>query len=290
LLFGKAKKLYNKFWMLKTTLKTKLQQKANLIRQDIIRMIGTAGSGHPGGSLSAADIIAVLYFHHLNHRPNDPKWSERDRFVLSKGHACPALYSALAESGYFSRNELSKLRQLGSILQGHPDQKRTAGIEISTGSLGLGFAAAAGMALAAKMDKAKYKVYTLIGDGESQEGIIWEAAMFAAHHKLDNLVAILDNNGLQIDGLVNEIVKVEPLADKWQAFGWEVFEVDGHDIDELVYVLEKADAVKEKPAMIIARTVKGKGVSFMENEVDWHGVAPDLKQVRKALKELDNEK
>lgn len=274
--------------MLKTTLKTKLQQKANLIRQDIIRMTGAAGSGHPGGSLSAADIIAVLYFHHMNHRPKDPKWPQRDRFVLSKGHACPALYSALAECGYFSRRELTRLRKLGSFLQGHPDQLRTPGVEISTGSLGLGFPAAVGVALAGKMDKAKYRVYTLIGDGESQEGIIWEGAMFASHHKLDNLVAILDNNGLQIDGLVNEIVKIEPIADKWQAFGWETFEIDGHDIDDIVYALEKADAVKEKPAIIIARTVKGKGVSFMENEVDWHGVAPNLKQVRQALKELKN--
>jgi len=274
--------------MLKTTLKTKLQQKANLIRQDVIKMIGEAGSGHPGGSLSAADIIAVLYFHHMNHRPKEPKWAGRDRFVLSKGHACPALYSALAEAGYFSRKELLKLRQFGSSLQGHPDQLKTAGVEISTGSLGLGFPAACGMALAARLDNAGYRVYTLIGDGESQEGIIWEAAMFAAHQRLDNLVAILDNNGLQIDGLVNEIVRIEPVAEKWRSFGWEVFEVDGHDVDELVVTLEKADAIKGKPAMIIARTVKGKGVSFMENEVDWHGVAPNLKQVRQALKELKN--
>jgi len=272
--------------MLKTTLKTKLQQKANLIRQDIIKMTGKAGSGHPGGSLSAADIIAVLYFHHMNHRPKEPKWSGRDRFVLSKGHACPALYAALAESGYFSRKELSKLRQFGSSLQGHPDQLKTPGVEISTGSLGLGFPAACGMALAGRLDNAGYRVYTLIGDGESQEGIIWEAGMFAAHHRLDNLVGILDNNGLQIDGLVNEIVRIEPVAEKWRSFGWEVFEVDGHDVDELVLTLEKADATKGKPAMIIARTIKGKGVSFMENEVDWHGVAPNLKQVRQALKEL----
>lgn len=272
--------------MLKTTLKTKLQQKANLIRQDIIRMTGAAGSGHPGGSLSAADIIAVLYFHHMNHKPSEPKWPGRDRFVLSKGHACPALYAALAECGYFDRTELTNLRKLGSFLQGHPDQLKTPGIEISTGSLGLGFPAAAGMALAAKIDKADYRTYTLIGDGESQEGIIWEAAMFAAHHKLDNLVAILDNNGLQIDGLVNEIVNIEPIADKWRAFGWEVFEVDGHDIDQIVGALEKADAVKNKPSIIIAKTIKGKGVSFMENEVDWHGVAPNAKQVEQALEEL----
>ncbi|TET53589.1 MAG: transketolase [Actinobacteria bacterium] len=274
--------------MLKTTLKNKLQQKANLIRQDVIKMTGEAGSGHPGGSLSAADIITVLYFHHMNHKPKDPKWEGRDRFVLSKGHACPALYAALAECGYFDRKELINLRKMGSILQGHPDSRRTPGVEISTGSLGLGLPAAAGMALAGKIDKASHKVYTLIGDGESQEGIVWEGAMFAAHHKLDNMVAFLDNNGLQIDGLVNEIVKIEPIAEKWQAFGWETFEIDGHDIDDIVRSLEKADAVKGKPAMIIAKTIKGKGVSFMENEVDWHGVAPNLKQVRQALKELEN--
>lgn len=272
--------------MLTATLKNKLQQKANLIRQDIIKMTGEAGSGHPGGSLSAADIIAVLYFHHMNHKPKEPKWPSRDRFILSKGHACPALYAALAECGYFSRHELKNLRKLGSMLQGHPDQLKTPGIEISTGSLGLGFPAAVGIALAGKIDKKSHRIYTLIGDGESQEGIIWEAAMFAAHHQLDNLVAIVDHNGLQIDGLVNEIVNIEPIADKWQAFGWESFKVDGHDIDNLVYALEKADAVSDKPAVIIAKTIKGKGVSFMENEVDWHGVAPNAKQVEQALKEL----
>ncbi len=272
--------------MQKTTLKNKIQQKANLIRQDIIKMIGEAGSGHPGGSLSAADIIATLYFHHMKHHPDEPKWSDRDRFVLSKGHAAPALYSALAQSGYFDLDKLAGLRKLGSILQGHPDHLKVAGVEISTGSLGLGFSASCGIALSAKIDKADWRVYSLIGDGESQEGIIWEAAMFAAHHKLDNFVAILDNNGLQIDGLVNEIINVEPLTDKWRAFGWEVFEIDGHNIDNIISTLEKADAVKEKPAIIIAKTIKGKGVSFMENNVDWHGVAPSKDQVKKALDEL----
>ena len=272
--------------MLSETLKTSLQKKANITRQDIIRMTGAAGSGHPGGSLSAADIITVLYFQHMNHRPEKPKWPKRDRFVLSKGHACPALYSALARSGYFDEKELLNLRKLGSCLQGHPDCRKTPGVDISTGSLGLGFSAAVGVALNAKIDKTDYKTYTLIGDGESQEGIIWESAMFASHHKLDNLVGILDNNGLQIDGLVNEIVTIEPIADKWKAFGWDVLEIDGHDITSIVQSLEKADSIKDRPVMIIAKTIKGKGISFMENEVDWHGVAPNEAQVEKALKEL----
>ena len=274
--------------MLSATLKTSLQKKANITRQDIIRMTGAAGSGHPGGSLSAADIITVLYFQHMNHRPEKPKWPKRDRFVLSKGHACPALYSALARSGYFDEKELLNLRKLGSCLQGHPDCRKTPGVDISTGSLGLGFSAAVGVALNAKIDKTDYKTYTLIGDGESQEGIIWESAMFASHHKLDNLVGILDNNGLQIDGLVNEIVTIEPIADKWKAFGWDVLEIDGHDITSIVQSLEKADSIKDRPVMIIAKTIKGKGISFMENEVDWHGVAPNKAQVEKALKELES--
>jgi len=270
------------------TLKTTLQKKANLIRQDIIKMIGAAGSGHPGGSLSCADIITVLYFHHMNHRPNEPNWPDRDRFVLSKGHGCPALYSALARSGYFDEKELLNLRKLGSCLQGHPDCQKTPGVDISTGSLGLGFSSSVGIALNAKIDKSDYRTYALIGDGESQEGIIWEAAMFASQYKLDNLVAILDNNGLQIDGLVNEIVSIEPIADKWKAFGWEVIEVDGHDVSSLVQAFEIADKIKHKPAIIIAKTIKGKGVSFMENEVDWHGVAPNKEQVEKALRELES--
>jgi len=272
--------------VLKTTIENDLKQKANLVRQDIIKMIGAAGSGHPGGSLSIVDIITVLYFHHLKHNPKDPKWAQRDRFVLSKGHGCPTLYSVLAECGYFSRDELKNLRKLGSILQGHPDHRQTPGIEICSGSLGLGFSAAVGMAVAGKIDKARHRIYTLIGDGESQEGIIWEAAMFAAHHKLDNLVAILDNNGLQIDGLVNEIIAIEPIAEKWKAFGWETFEVDGHNITELVSVFKEADKVRKKPVMIIAKTIKGKGISFMENEVDWHGIALNAKQVKQALREL----
>lgn len=274
--------------MLKATDRNKIKNKALLMREDILKMIALASTGHPGGSLSATDILAVLFFHHMNIKPKDPKWSKRDRFVLSKGHAAPALYAALAEKGYFNKSELKTLRQLGSILQGHPDHLRTPGVEISTGSLGLGFPAAAGMALAAKMDNEKHRVFTLIGDGESQEGIIWEAAMFAAHYELDNLTAICDNNGLQIDGNIHEIISIEPIAEKWQAFGWNVIEIDGHDIDQIEKALSKAETIKNRPTMIIAKTIKGKGVSFMENNVDWHGVAPSKEQLKVALKELRN--
>jgi transketolase len=263
-----------------------LEAKALGIRRDIVKMTGLAGSGHPGGSLSAADIIAALYFHVLNHNPKKPKWPGRDRFVLSKGHAAPVLYSALAESGYFNRDILWTLRRFGSPLQGHPDMRKVAGVEVSTGSLGQGLAIACGMAMAGKMDALDYKVFCLIGDGESQEGEIWEAAMLAAHHKLDNLIAITDYNGLQIDGRLSEIKGLCPIDEKWQAFGWHVICIDGHDMDQIVMALTEAREIKGKPVMIEAKTIKGKGVSFMEDAVEWHGVAPNQEQMVSALKEL----
>lgn len=272
--------------MEKEELREFLEEKAKIIRRDIIKMICEAGSGHPGGSLSVADVVATLYFHHMRHRPDEPDWPDRDRFVLSKGHACPVLYAALAESGYFPKETLWTLRKFGSILQGHPDMRKVPGVEISSGSLGLGLAAANGMALGAKIDGKDYNVYVMIGDGESQEGVVWEASMFAAHYKLDNLVAILDFNGLQIDGKVCEVMGINPVIDKWKAFGWEVMEIDGHNVLEIADALKKADAVKGKPTMIVARTVKGKCVSFMENVVDFHGKAPTKEEMEIALKEL----
>jgi len=265
---------------------TIVQDKACQIRQDIIQMLVPAKSGHPGGSLSAADILAVLYFHEMQIDPENPKWAERDRFVLSKGHAAPVLYAALAERGYFPREELLHLRQTGHFLQGHPDMKKVPGVDMSTGSLGQGISAAGGMALAGKIDQKGYRVYCLLGDGELAEGLVWEAAMAAAHYKLDNLVAILDYNGLQIDGPNAEIMNSAPVADKWEAFGWHVIEVDGHDVEALIQALEEAKRVKGMPTMIIARTVKGKGVSFMENQVGWHGNAPSPEQAQIALAEL----
>ncbi len=263
-----------------------LKEKARILRRDIVKMIGEAGSGHPGGSLSAADVVATLYFYHMRHNPKDPSWPERDRFVLSKGHACPVLYAALAESGYFEKNILWTLRKLGSILQGHPDMRKVPGIEISSGSLGQGLAAANGMALTARLTNKDYKVYVMIGDGESQEGEIWEASMFAAHYKLDNLVAILDYNKLQIDGSICEVMDIKPVVDKWRAFGWHVFEIDGHDIMQIVDTLKAADEIRGKPSMIVANTIKGKGVSFMENVCGFHGKAPNKEQVEIALREL----
>lgn len=263
-----------------------LQKKANEIRKSVIKMIGAAGSGHPGGSLSIADILAVLYFKEMKYKAEDPAWPYRDRFVLSKGHGCPALYAALAQAGFFPVERLMSLRKLGSILQGHPDMRRTPGVEISTGSLGLGFSAAVGMALAAKMDKKEHRIYCIVGDGECQEGIVWESAQFASHHNLDNLILFVDNNGLQIDGPCNEVCGVDPLGERWRSFGWHVIDTDGHDTAKITQSLEEAKKVKGKPVVIIAKTVKGKGVSFMENEVDWHGVAPSEEQVEKALREL----
>ncbi|MFA5536970.1 MAG: transketolase [Bacillota bacterium] len=263
-----------------------LEAKATEIRRSIIKMTGAAGSGHPGGSLSAADIVATLYFHQLKLDPAKPDWADRDRFILSKGHAAPVLYGALAERGFFPKEELLSLRKMGSRLQGHPDRNLLPGVEMSTGSLGQGFSASIGVALAGKLDKKDYGVYVLLGDGECQEGIVWEAAMAAAHYKLDNLTCFLDWNGLQIDGPTAEVMSPEPLNEKWRAFGWHVLEIDGHDIGAILAALEASKAVKDRPVMIIAKTVKGKGVSFMENQVGWHGKAPDAEQVRQALVEL----
>ncbi len=263
-----------------------LEEKARAIRIHIISMLGEAGSGHPGGSLSAADIMAVLYFHHLDYDPARPDWEQRDRFVLSKGHAAPVLYGTLAEAGFFPVQELDNLRKLGHMLQGHPDSNRTPGVEVSSGSLGQGLAIANGIALGAKLNGDEYRVYVLMGDGEMQEGMIWEAGMSAAHYGSDNLVGIIDHNGLQIDGPTTEVCSPEPLAEKWRAFGWHVIEVDGHDFNALAGAFEEAEKVKGKPSMIIADTIKGKGVSFMENKADWHGSAPNKDQTQQALKEL----
>jgi transketolase len=266
-----------------------LAAKACTIRQDIIRMLGESKSGHPGGSLSATDIVTTLYFYEMNVDPANPKWPDRDRFVLSKGHAAPVLYAALAEKGYFPREELMTLRKTGSRLQGHPSMKHLPGIEMSTGSLGQGLSAANGMALAGRLDGKGYRVYVVLGDGEIQEGQVWEAAMAAAHYELDNVVAFLDHNGLQIDGPTKDVMSPEPVADKWRAFGWHVIEINGHDFTEIINALQKAKEVKGKPTMIIANTVKGKGVSFMENQVGWHGNAPSQEQTCQALSELGGE-
>lgn len=266
-----------------------LKRAANQIRQDIITMLVPAKSGHPGGSLSAADILTVLYFQEMRIRPNEPLWSGRDRFVLSKGHAAPVLYAVLAEKGYFAKDELLGLRQTGRMLQGHPDMKGIPGVDMSTGSLGQGLSAANGMALAGKMDGADYRVYAVLGDGELAEGQVWEAAMAAAHFKLDNLTAILDFNGLQIDGTTDEVMSTAPLPEKWRAFGWHVIELDGHDIEALVQGFAQARSVKGKPTILIAKTIKGKGVSFMENAVGWHGNAPNAEQAEVALKALREE-
>lgn len=264
----------------------KLEEKAKLIREDIVRMIGAAGSGHPGGSLSGADIVTALYFHVMRLDPARPHWPDRDRFVLSKGHAAPLLYAALAERGFFPKEELWTLRKLGSRLQGHPDCRKVPGVEMSTGSLGQGLAVANGMALAGKLDGRDYRVYVLLGDGEIQEGMVWEAAMAAAHYKLDNLIAFIDYNGFQIDGAITEVMNPEPIADKWKAFGWHVLSIDGHDMGQILEAVAEGQKVAGKPVMIVAKTVKGKGVSFMENQVGWHGVAPKPEEVERALAEL----
>ncbi len=271
----------------KRTLVEYLEAKARRLRWDIIKMVGLARSGHPGGSLSAADIVTTLFFHEMKHKPENKNWPDRDRFVLSKGHAAPVLYAALAESGYFPREDLWTLRKIDSHLQGHPDMRKTPGVEISTGSLGMGFSTAVGMALGLRLDGRNSRVYTLIGDGESQEGIIWEAAMFAAQHKLDNLVGILDYNNMQIDGLVSEIVDIQPVVAKWPAFGWHVIEINGHKVEQILDALDEARSIKGKPTMIVANTIKGKCVSFMERVVDFHGKAPTDEEVDKALAEIE---
>ena len=266
--------------------KKRLQIAACKIRIGAIEGVYHAKSGHPGGSLSAAEIFAYLYFKELNADPAHPKAPDRDRFVLSKGHTCPGLYAALALKGYFPWDELKKLRHIGAMLQGHPDMKGTPGIDMSTGSLGQGVSAACGMALAGKMDGRNYRVYALLGDGEIEEGQVWEAAMFAGHHKLDNLCLFIGDNGLQIDGPTAEIGGPEPIDEKYRAFGFDVQKIDGHDLDAIEAAVGHAKTVKGKPSAIIAKTVKGKGVSYMENQVGWHGKAPNDEQYRVAMREL----
>jgi transketolase len=263
-----------------------LEATSRLIRRHIIQMIYDAGSGHPGGSLSATDVMVALYFDIMEHKPDDPKWEDRDRFVLSKGHAAPALYACLAETGYFPVEELKTLRQIGSRLQGHPDMRKTPGVEASTGSEGQGLSMGLGMALAAKLDKKDYMTYVMVGDGELNCGQCWEAAMSASYFKVDNLTAIVDRNKLQLDGTTKEIMCIEPLADKWKAFGWHVIEVNGHSFPELLDALHKAKETKGVPTVIIAHTIKGKGVSFMEGQVGFHGKCPDEKQYTQAMLEL----
>ncbi len=265
-----------------------LKEKATNVRKDIVQMICAAKSGHPGGSLSAADIVTALYFDEMNIDPANPKMEGRDRFVLSKGHAAPVLYAALAERGYFSKDLLGTLRQYGSILQGHPDMKKVPGVEISTGSLGQGLSVANGMALSAKISGEDFRTYVLMGDGELQEGQIWEAAMTAAHYKLDNICAFVDFNNLQIDGNVDKVMGVEPLDKKWEAFGWNVLKIDGHDMEAILEALAKAKECKGKPTVVIAETTKGKGVSFMENVCGFHGVAPTAEETEKAVSELEH--
>lgn len=259
---------------------------ATNIRKNIVTMLTESASGHPGGSLSAADILTALYFGEMNIDPKNPKMEDRDRFVLSKGHAAPVLYSALAEKGYINKEELMTLRKINSNLQGHPNMNDTPGVDMSTGSLGQGLSAANGMALAGKLDNKGYRVYAYLGDGELQEGQVWEAAMTSAHYKLDNLTAFVDFNGLQIDGDTSEVMNVNPIADKFEAFGWNVISINGHSFEEIFKAIDEAKTVKGKPTMIVAKTVKGKGVSFMENQAGWHGTAPSKEQCEEALKEL----
>ncbi|MCJ7605195.1 MAG: transketolase [Dehalococcoidales bacterium] len=256
------------------------------LRRHIVTMLARAGSGHPGGSLSAVEIVATLYWKVLRHKPSDPNWPDRDRFVLSKGHAAPVLYAALAECGYFPVGELDTLRKFGSHLQGHADRTYTPGVEMSSGSLGQGLSFATGVALAGRLDKKDYHVYALLSDGECQEGQIWEAVMAAAQYKLDNLTAIIDKNRIQLSGNVADIINLDPLGSKFEAFNWHVIEIDGHDLKQVYDAIEKAGTLKGKPTVIVARTVKGKGVSFMEDNVDFHGKAPNAEQLEQALKEL----
>ncbi len=264
-----------------------LREMAKKLRRHVITMIAKAGSGHPGGSLSAADIITALYFRVLRHNPEDPQWPERDRFILSKGHAAPILYAALAETGYFPVAELETLRKMDSRLQGHTDRTLTPGVEMSAGSLGMGLSFAIGIALAAKLDSKRYRTYALLSDGECQEGQTWEAALAAAQFKLDNLTAMVDCNGIQLSGRTRDIMCLEPLIQKWQAFGWHVVDVDGHDFDQILAAFSKAEKITSRPTVITARTIKGKGVSFMENNVAFHGKAPTPEEAQRALKELE---
>jgi transketolase len=264
-----------------------LEDKATEIRKQVIRMIGKAKSGHPGGSLSCADLLTALYFKEMHIDPKTPDWKDRDRFVMSKGHACPALYAALALKGFFPLEELDTLREAGSILQGHPYSRKTPGVDVSTGSLGQGLSIANGIALGAKLDGKGYYTYCLMGDGEIEEGQVWEAAMSAAHYQLDHVIAFVDYNHLQIDGTIEDVIGNVHIADKFQSFGWNVLSIDGHDIGAILDAVAKAKKCKAMPTMIILNTIKGKGVSFMENQVGWHGKAPSEEQVALALKELE---
>ncbi|TET43821.1 transketolase [candidate division TA06 bacterium] len=263
-----------------------LKEKARRVRIDVIKMLTRAGSGHPGGSLSSADILVALFFYKMRHDPENPEWPERDRFILSKGHCCPALYAVLSMAGYFERKHLWTLRKLGSILQGHPSSTMTPGVTISSGSLGQGLSVSNGIALAGKLDKKDYRVYCMLGDGESQEGQVWEASMTSFHRRLDNLCAIIDHNDLQIDDRVSRIKDPISYAEKWSSFGWNTIEIDGHDMGQIVRALDEAEKVKRAPTMIVANTIKGKGVSFMEDDVTWHGRAPNELEAKKALEEL----
>ena len=269
------------------TLKKQLEITATKVRMGVIEGVYNAKSGHPGGSLSISDVLTYLYFAKLNVDPKNPKWADRDRFVLSKGHCAPALYAVLAERGFFDKSELKKLRHIGAMLQGHPDMKGTPGVDMSTGSLGQGISAAAGMALGGKLSSASYKVYTILGDGEIEEGQVWEAAMFSAHNKLDNLVAIVDNNGLQIDGKITDVCSPMPITDKFEAFGWHVITMNAHDFDDIERAFDEAEKINGKPVAIVMTSVKGKGVSFMENQVGWHGTAPNAEQYAQAMDELN---
>jgi len=268
----------------------RLKKIAQELRVDVIRMLTEAGSGHPGGSLSAAEIVTGLFFHKMHHRPDDPFWPDRDRFVLSKGHCCPILYAALAKTGYFPREELMSLRKIGSRLQGHPypgpPDNRLPGVEAATGSLGQGLSIAIGMALAGRLARKAHRVYALLGDGECQAGQVWEAAMLAPKYRLDSLCAIVDQNKIQNDDFVERTLSLEPFPAKWKAFGWHVIQVNGHEISEVVQALEDAEGVKGKPSVIIAGTVKGKGVSFMENNPEWHGKAPTREEGERAVQEI----
>jgi len=257
------------------------------LRRHIITMTATAGSGHPGGSLSAADIVTALYFKIMRYDPHNPRWEDRDRFILSKGHAAPVLYAALAESGYFPVEELNTLRKSGSRLQGHADRNLTPGVEMSSGSLGQGLSFATGTALAARLDRRDCRIYVLLSDGECEEGQTWEAALSAGQFKLDNLTAVVDRNRQQLDGWTRDIMNIEPLAGKWRAFGWHTIETNGHNLKKILAAFEKAKTIKGKPAVIIAHTIKGKGVSFIENNLDFHGKAPTAEEAERALKELE---
>ena len=263
-----------------------LQEIAKRIRREIVQMIGAAGSGHPGGSLSAVEMVVELFFNHMRIDPHNPKWPDRDRFILSKGHAAPVLYAAMAEAGYTPLDQLNTLRKLGSIYQGHPDMRFIPALEASTGSLGEGVSLAIGMGIAARLDGRPYRTYVMIGDGESQEGQIWESAMSGAFHKIDNVVVFVDYNKIQLDGFVKDIMEVAPLAAKWRAFGWHTLEIDGHSLPAIQNALAEAEATKGVPTCIVANTIKGKGVSFMENNPKFHGTAPTPDEVKLALQEL----